>query len=51
MKALKISFYTVMILFLMWFFVSWGDIVADNCFANPVHHQWNLFVLLFGGAA
>lgn len=48
MKVLKISFYTVMILFVLWFATSWFDVVADNCFANSVHHQWNLFVLMTG---
>lgn len=51
MKVLKISYYAIMtlcVLFLLWFAASWVDIVADNCFPYPVHHQWNLFVLMTG---
>ena len=47
MKVLKISYFAVMVLFMVWFAVSWVDIVADNCSMNAVHHAWNLFTLLF----
>jgi hypothetical protein len=33
------------ILFCLWFAASWIDIVADNCEPNPVHSEYNLFVL------
>lgn len=50
MKVLKISVYLIAVLFVAWFLMSWCDIVADNCFANPVHHSWNLFLLTRGAA-
>lgn len=34
------------ILFWLWFVASWIDIVADNCEPNPVHSEYNLFVLM-----
>lgn len=34
------------ILFCLWFVASWIDIVADNCEPNPVHSEYNLFVLM-----
>ena len=33
-------------LLLLWFFISWVDIAADNCSPNPQHYDWNLFVLM-----
>ncbi len=27
-------------------FISWCDIVADNCEPNPQHSEYNLFVLM-----
>jgi hypothetical protein len=48
MKVLKISYCAIMILFIMWFAVSWVDIVADNCSMNPVHYQWNMFLVMKG---
>ena len=49
MKVLKISYYVVMTALFVWFMLSWGDIVADNCSMNPVHHPLNFFVLFFKG--
>ena len=37
----------VAILVAVWGFASWIDIVADNNMPNPVHSEYNLFVLLF----
>ena len=34
------------VLFILWGFLSWCDIVADNCDPNPVHSQYNLFVVM-----
>lgn len=45
-KIIKVAFYSVVILFAAWFILSWGDIVADNSTPNPVHHPYNLFVLM-----
>lgn len=33
-------------LFMLWCFASWVDVVADNCEPNPVHAEWNIFVLM-----
>jgi hypothetical protein len=46
MKVLKFAYCAVMILFIMWFAVSWFDIVADNYMTNPVHYQWNMFLVM-----
>lgn len=37
------------VLFLLWLGLSWLDIVADNNTIQPVHNNFNLFVLLFEG--
>lgn len=34
------------VLFILWGFFSWCDIVADNCDPNPTHSQYNLFVVM-----
>lgn len=31
---------------LLWAFISWVDIVADNCKPNPQHSEYNMFVLM-----
>ena len=36
----------VCVVFLLWGFLSWCDIVADNCDPNPTHSQYNLFVVM-----
>ena len=47
MKKLFTTFISVLcVLFLLWFTASWIDIVADNCEPNPVHSEYNLFVLM-----
>ena len=50
MKAIGKVLTTVMcianILFIVWFAWSWADIVADNCQPNPVHSEYNLFVMM-----
>lgn len=38
---------TIGILFMLWFAVSWVDIIADNTMPNPTHADWNMFVILF----
>lgn len=37
---------TLEVLFLLWLFVSWVDIIADNTQPNPQHSQYNAFVIL-----
>ena len=45
-KTLTAILCAVTILFTAWAFASWCDIVADNCDPNPVHHEYNLFVMM-----
>lgn len=49
MKVLQIGLTVASILLILWVGVSYVDIVADNCSGNPVHADWNAFVLLTGG--
>ena len=37
---------TLEVLFLLWMFVSWVDIIADNTQPNPQHSGYNLFVMM-----
>ena len=46
MKAIKNSLCVIVILFWAWFFASWCDVIADNCYPNPQHHPLNMFVLM-----
>ncbi len=54
MKAIGKVLTTVMciasILFTAWFVWSWADIVADNCQPNPVHSEYNMFVMMVENA-
>lgn len=51
MKKMFATFVCVMgILFTLWFLWSWADIVADNGFANPVHSEYNMFVMMVESA-
>lgn len=34
------------VVFLLWLFVSWVDIIADNTQPNPQHSQYNAFVMM-----
>jgi hypothetical protein len=49
-KALTTVFCIASILFSAWFVLSWIDIVADNCEPNPVHSEYNLFVMMVENA-
>lgn len=46
LKTLYIIFVAAAVLFCVWFVVSWVDIVADNNSGNPVHHEYNLFMMI-----
>ena len=46
MKTIVTIICTISILFTAWAFVSWCDIVADNCDPNPVHSEYHLFVMM-----
>lgn len=45
-KAIEIIICTVSIAFLLWGFVSWVDIIADNTQPNPQHSEYNMFVMM-----
>ena len=45
-KVLTALMCTVSILFSIWFVASWIDIISDNCQPNPVHSEYNLFVMM-----
>ena len=45
-KIIATAFITISILFTAWAFASWCDVVADNCDPNPVHSEYNLFVMM-----
>lgn len=49
-KALTTAMCIVSILFSAWFVLSWIDVVADNCTPNPVHSEYNLFVMMVESA-
>lgn len=54
MKVLKVSYYMVsflMIMMIMWFLMSFADVVIHNLNPAPVYKAWNLFTLLTGGIA
>lgn len=46
MKWLGRMWLLVNVLFVVWLFASWADIVWDNCSPNPVHSEYNAFVML-----
>lgn len=35
------------VLFILWVFISWADVVAHNLDPEPVYQVWNIFTLLF----
>lgn len=45
-KVAKVTLYGVCLAVLLWFFLSWLDIVADNCEPTPHHSPYNVFVLM-----
>ena len=44
-KIIKSVYYVLMVGLLVWMLASWADIVADNCSPNPVHSEYNFFVV------
>lgn len=34
------------ILFLLWGFISWVDVITHNLDPEPVYQSWNMFTLL-----
>jgi hypothetical protein len=47
MKLFKALIATLCIAFSLWIFASWCDVVADNSAPNPVHSDYNFFVVMF----
>ena len=45
-KALTTAMCIASILFTAWFAWSWLDIVTDNTSPNPVHSEYNMFVMM-----
>ena len=46
LNLIKYVYITLSIAFILWGFVSWCDIIADNTEPNPQHYDWNLFVMM-----
>jgi hypothetical protein len=45
-KRVAMAVYTTLISLLMvWMLWSWADIVADNADDNPVHSEYNFFIV------
>ena len=49
LKFLKKACLIASCLLILWGFLSWCDIVADNCSSNPHHSEYNLFVIACKG--
>lgn len=45
-KILESVVLTMSMIFILWFLLSWGDVVADNTSENPQHSEYNMFVLM-----
>lgn len=43
--TMKKIFYVICIVLLLWVAVSFCDVVADNSKPNPVHSNYNFFML------
>ena len=49
LKFLKKAWLIASCLLILWGFLSWCDIVVDNCSSNPHHSEYNLFVIACKG--
>lgn len=45
-NAIKGIIYTVSALFIVWFILSWTDVVTDNTERKPQHNEHNMFVIM-----
>lgn len=45
-KVARVTLYSVCMVVLLWFFLSWLDIVWDNCEPNPHHSEYNAFAIM-----
>lgn len=46
MKIAERIYYIVLMLFFLWVFLSFCDIIADNITPNPTHSIYNFFVVI-----
>ena len=46
MDKLSLFIGIVSAVFVLWFFLSWVDVVSDNIEENPQHSKHNAFVVL-----
>lgn len=47
-KVMSVLYYAALILLLVWFTASYIDVVIDNHLPNPVHYEWNAFLVMKG---
>lgn len=45
-KAVKVTVYAVCTMFMLWFLLSWVDVIAHNVAETPQFNKYNAFVLL-----
>ena len=48
MKALKLSYYLISVLVIVWFLLSWFEIGSNHMDPDFTYHSMNLIGLLFG---
>lgn len=46
-KLLKLLFFGAALLFDIWVFASWIDIILHNLNPDPIYQAWNFFTLFF----
>ena len=49
MKIIEKTFVTLCLIFLLWLFVSWAEVVSKNLKPHPAYSEWNAFVLMTKG--
>lgn len=47
MKKVQLVINVVCVAWLVWFLLSWVDVILHNTTLNPVYQPWNLFTLFF----
>lgn len=46
-KGIEIAVYVICTVILVWFIISWIDVVLHNGNENPQYAEWNLLTLIF----
>lgn len=46
-KLLELLFFGAVLLFDIWVFASWIDVILHNVNPDPIYQAWNLFTLSF----